>query len=466
MTPSLFCDTVLFREMRVIRTLLVALCLVLGCCVSAQAEVLVVNFDDQVQPVSAELVSRSIRLAEQKNAEALIITMRTPGGLVRSMQEMVERIFASRVPVIVYVSPSGAQAASAGFVILIAADVAAMAPGTNAGAAHPVALGLDEQKYKTLFQKAENDAAAYVRSIAEKRNRNIPLAEAAVRESRSFTETEALKDHLIDLVARDLDDLLQKLDGWKVKRLSGQEVTLHTKGQQIVRLEPTASERLLSFLANPNIALILAAIGLLCLYFEFNHPGAIIPAVVGGISLVLALYGFHLLPISITGVVLMLLGVGLFIAEAKVQGFGVLGVGGIVSLVIGALILVDTPDPALQIRPTIALAVAIPLAVVMYVILRLALRSRQQKVVTGELGIVGEVGVAQTEINPEGRVFVHGEWWTAVCESRIPSGERVRVVGVDGLRLRVEAVSPTAPRQASILDVDSNSKELKRATGD
>jgi membrane-bound serine protease (ClpP class) len=447
--------------MKLICSVLIGLGVALGCSASARADVLVLDFEDQVQPVSAELVSRAIDVAQQKKAEALIIRLRTPGGLVTSMQQIVERIFASPVPVVVYVAPSGAQAASAGFVILISADVAAMAPGTNTGAAHPVALGLDEEKNKTLFKKVENDAAAYVRSIAEKRGRNIELAEAAVRESRSYTEQEALHSHLIDMVARDVDELVRDLDGKTIKRLNGQEVTLHTKGQPVARIEPTTREQLLSFLANPNIALILAAIGLLCLYFEFNHPGAIVPAVVGGIALVLALYGFNLLPINLTGVVLMLLGVGLFIAEAKVQGFGILGVGGLLSLVIGSLILVDAPDPAIRIRPSIALAVVLPTAVAMFVILQLAFRSRRQKVVTGELGIVGEIGVTQTELNPQGRVFVHGEWWNAVSQSPILHGQRVRVVGVSGLTLMVEAISPPAPRPASILDADSTGHEQK-----
>lgn len=447
--------------MRLVRSLIIAGILTLGWSASAKAEILLLEFRDEVQPASAELVARAIRLAEDRQAECLIITLKTPGGLISSMTQIVESMFASRVPIVVYVSPSGAQAASAGFVILIAGDVAAMAPGTNAGAAHPVALGLDEEKYKTLFKKAESDAAAYVRSIAEKRQRNVALAEKAVVESRSFTETEALKENLINFVARDLDELIRKLDGWKVKRLSGEEVTLHTQGQALVRIEPTARERLLSFLADPNIALVLGAIGLLCLYFEFSNPGAIVPAVVGGICLVLALYGFHMLPINLTGVVLLILGVGLFIAEAKVQGFGILGVGGIISLVIGAMILVDAPDPAIRIQPEIALAVAIPMAVAMYLILYLALRSRQQKVVTGEIGLVGQVGVALTELNPEGRVFIHGEWWKAVSSSPVRPGQRVRVTEVKGLTLHVQAVDETALPPASIVPDEVQSQEPK-----
>lgn len=433
--------------MRAIRTLLMTLAVVLACVGLARAEIVLLDFNDEVHPGSAQLAARAIQVAAQSNAEALIIRLRTPGGLVSSMRDIVERILTSPVPIIVYVAPSGAQAASAGFFILMSADVAAMAPGSNTGAAHPVALGLDEERYKSLFQKVENDAAAYIRSIAEKRGRNITLAEAAVRESRSYTETEALKEDLIDFIANDLTDLLHKLDGWKLKRVDGREVTLRTSGQSIVPIRPTLRERLLSILADPNIALILAAIGLLCLYFEFNNPGAIVPAVVGGIALILALYGFNLLPINLTGIILMILAVGLFIAEAKVQGFGILGAGGVVSLVIGALILVDAPDPAIRIRPAIAIAVAVPLAVALYVILRLALRSRLQKVVTGELGMIGKIGVAQTEINPVGRVFIHGELWSARAESPIASGARVRVTGLSGLTLHVEAVEPWVPPQ-------------------
>jgi membrane-bound serine protease (ClpP class) len=447
--------------MKYVRSLIVALGVILGASAPVAADIFVMDFSDEVQPASAEFVSRALRAAEDAKAEALIITLNTPGGLATSMQEIVERILASRVPVVVYVSPSGAKAASAGFVILISADVAAMAPGTNTGAAHPVAIGLDEERNKTMFLKMENDASAYVRSIADRRGRNVELAVAAVRESKSYDVNVARQEKLIEIVAQNLDDLLKQLDGRQIRRWDGQEITLHTKGQRIVRVEPTTRERLLSFLANPNIALILGAIGLLCLYFEFNHPGAIIPAVVGGIALVLALYGFHLLPIDITGVVLIILALGLFIAEAKVQGFGILGVGGIVSMVIGAMILIDAPDPAIQIHKSVALAVAIPMAIIMIVVLRLAMRSREQKVVTGDLGMVGLVGVAETDIDPEGQIFVRGELWQAVSETRIVRRERVRVIGVDGLKLQVEAVHPTAPRQASIIEVSSENQMTK-----
>jgi len=437
------------------RAIVRAGCLTLLLCGMARADVHVVTFDDIVHPASAQLVERAIRVAEQAQSRALVITLRTPGGLVSSMREIVERILASRVPVVVYVSPSGANAASAGFFILIAADVAAMAPGTNTGAAHPVAIGMEQDR--TMYEKAENDAAAYIRSLAEKRGRNIELAEAAVRASRSYTETEALREGLIDLVARDLSDLLAQLDGRTIRRLNGETVTLRTKGEPVVRIEPTLRERVLSFLANPNIAFVLGAIGLLMIYFELNNPGAIIPAVVGTIALVLALYGFHLLPISLTGVLLLIIAVALFIAEAKIQSFGVLGAGGVVSMIIGALMLVDAPDPAIQIRRSIAFAIAIPTAVAMIVILRLAMKAREQKVVTGDLGMVGLIGTAETELNPEGQVFVRGELWSAVASSRIAKGERVRVVGIEGLKLRVEAMQPLEPpRQTSILDVARN----------
>jgi membrane-bound serine protease (ClpP class) len=439
----------------------VTLGIILGASAPVAAEIVVLNFDDEVQPVSAELVSRALKEAAKSNAEALIITLNTPGGLGASMQQIVEDILASRVPVVVYVSPSGAKAASAGFVILIAADVAAMAPGTNTGAAHPVAIGLDEERNKTMFRKMENDAAAYVRSIADRRQRNVELAHAAVVESKSYDVNTAQKEKLIDIVAQNLDDLLNQLDGRPVRRWDGQSVTLHTKGQRLVHIEPTWREQLLSFLADPNIALVLGAIGLLCLYFEFNHPGAIIPAVVGGISLVLALYGFHLLPINITGVALIVLALALFIAEAKVQGFGILGAGGIVAMVIGTMILIDAPDPAIQIHESIALAVAIPMAVIMVIVLRLAMRSREQKVVTGDLGMVGLVGVAETTIDPHGQVFVHGELWQAVSDMKIAQGEPVRVIGVEGLKLQVEAINPAAPRQASIVEVSAENRAEK-----
>jgi membrane-bound serine protease (ClpP class) len=439
----------------------VTLGIILGASAPVAAEIVVLNFDDEVQPVSAELVSRALKEAAKSNAEALIITLNTPGGLGASMQQIVEDILASRVPVVVYVSPSGAKAASAGFVILIAADVAAMAPGTNTGAAHPVAIGLDEERNKTMFRKMENDAAAYVRSIADRRQRNVELAHAAVVESKSYDVNTAQKEKLIDIVAQNLDDLLNQLDGQPVRRWDGQSVTLHTKGQRLVHIEPTWREQLLSFLADPNIALVLGAIGLLCLYFEFNHPGAIIPAVVGGISLVLALYGFHLLPINITGVALIVLALALFIAEAKVQGFGILGAGGIVAMVIGTMILIDAPDPAIQIHESIALAVAIPMAVIMVIVLRLAMRSREQKVVTGDLGMVGLVGVAETTIDPHGQVFVHGELWQAVSDMKIAQGEPVRVIGVEGLKLQVEAINPAAPRQASIVEVSAENRAEK-----
>ncbi len=421
---------------------------------TAKAEILVLDFDEVVQPISAEVFGRAVNLAERRGASALIVRLSTPGGLSTSMKQVVERMLASKTPIVVYVAPSGANAASAGFVILLASDVAAMAPGTNTGAAHPVALGLEQDR--TMFEKVENDATAYVRTIAEKRHRNVEFAEAAVRASRSYSDAQALDNKLVEIVARDLDDLLAKLDGFKVRRLDGGEVVLHTRGQVTSQVGRTVRERLLSFLANPNIALILGAIGLLCLYFEFNHPGAIVPAVVGIISLVLALYGFHLLPINLTGATLIVLAIGLFIAEAKIQGFGILGVGGILSLVVGATILVDAPDPAIQINRGVALSVAIPMAVIMVVVLRLAMRARQQKVSTGETGMIGLVGLAKTDLRPEGQIFVRGELWRARSQAPVLRGERIRVVDIDGLELLVEPLTAVSPgRQASITEPPS-----------
>ncbi|HKP11356.1 MAG TPA: ATP-dependent Clp protease proteolytic subunit, partial [Blastocatellia bacterium] len=286
---------------------------------AARADVLRLSLNDQITPASAELITSAIARAEREQAAALIITLNTPGGLDTSMREIISRIDTSRVPVIVYVAPSGARAASAGFLILMAADVAAMAPGTATGAAHPVTSdGRDFDK--TMGEKIVNDAAAYVRSHAERRGRDWQAAESTIRESKSFTEREALEKHLIEIVARDEADLLAQLDGRTITRFDGDKVTLALAGQSVTEITPSLRQRLLMALADPRIAFILFAVGALCVYFEFQHPGAIVPGVVGSVSVVLALYGFHMLPINLTGVLLLALAVGLFVLEAKVQG--------------------------------------------------------------------------------------------------------------------------------------------------
>jgi membrane-bound serine protease (ClpP class) len=424
----------------------------------ARAEILRLRLDDEITPASAELITSAIARAERANATALILELNTPGGLDTSMREIVSAILSSRVPVIVYVAPSGARAASAGFVILLSSDVAAMAPGTATGAAHPVmADGRDLDK--TMNAKVENDAAAYVRSLAEKRGRDPKAAESTIRESSSFTEREAMEKRLIDVVARDESDLLTQLDGRTIKRFDGTTIELSTPGEKIVVLSPTLRQSLLLALADPRIAFILFAIGALCVYFEFQHPGAVVPGVVGALAVVLALYGFHMLPINLTGVLLIGVAIALFILEAKVQGFGILGLGGIVAAVVGSLILIDVPNPELRLPVGLVLVVVIPFAIIMIVMIRLALRARQAKVTTGVAGMIGLIGRAETPVAPEGMVFVRSELWGARSQMNIARGETVRVVGITGLKLEVEAVRDQAvvPKKASAIDEQATS---------
>ncbi|HEX2489996.1 MAG TPA: nodulation protein NfeD [Blastocatellia bacterium] len=420
----------------------------------ARADVLHLKLDDQITPASAEVVASAVARAERDNASALIITLNTPGGLETSMREIISRVILSRTPVIVYVAPSGSRAASAGFVILISADVAAMAPGTATGAAHPVLIGGGEMS-KTMAEKVVNDAAAYVRSLAEKRNRDPQAAESTIRESRSFTEREALDKHLIDIVARDEWDLLAQLNGRAVTRFDGSRKVLQTANEKLTSIIPTFRQRLLMWLADPRIAFVLFAIGMLCVYFEFQHPGIIAPGVVGALAMVLALYGFHMLPINVTGALLIVVALGLFVLEAKVQGFGLLGLGGVVAAVIGSLILIDVPNPEMRLPLGLVLAVVIPFALILIVMVRLALRARHTRVATGLAGMIGLKGQAETAIEPEGRVFVRGELWRARSQTKIAAGENVRVVGVEGLMLYVDLAerdTGIAPKQASAID--------------
>jgi membrane-bound serine protease (ClpP class) len=419
---------------------------------NASGQVLRLKLDDQITPASAEVISTAITRAERDQASALLITLNTPGGLETSMREIVTRIVESRVPVIVYVGPSGARAASAGFVILLSSDLAAMAPGTATGAAHPVLMGGRDMD-KTMAEKVVNDASAYVRSFAEKRGRDPQAAESTIRESKSFTEREALESRLIEVIARDESELLDRADGRAI-RFGDVEQVLTTAGQPIVEFTPSLRQRLLMALADPRIAFVLFALGALCVYFEFQHPGAIVPGVVGSLAVVLALYGFHMLPINLTGVLLTGVAAALFVLEAKVQGFGILGFGGIVAAVIGSLILIDVPTPELRLPLALVLAVVIPFGVILVLMLKLALRARHQKITTGTAGMIGLRGRAETEIIPEGTVFVRGELWRARSPMKIARGESIRVTGVEGLMLEVEVEKDDAvePRKASALE--------------
>jgi len=396
-----------------------------------------IRLDIMIHHVSAEFVMRGIKHANETHAEAILLELNTPGGLENSMRDIVSAILNSSVPVITYVAPSGASAASAGFFILEAGDLAVMAPGTNSGAAHPVVLGGAEVG-KTMEAKIENDAAAYMRSIAGKRGRNSNLAEDAVRKSSSYSDKEALDGKLVDAVLSTPTDIFAKFDGKTIKRFNDTTTTLHLNNAELVPFTMPALESFFAWVADPNIAFILGAIGLACLYIEFTHPGLVAPGVVGAICLILAMYAFNLLPINSFGVLLILVGLALLALEVKMTSHGALGAVGILILVLGALLLVNSPWPQARIHLSTALSVAVPLGVIMVVLLRYAIAAKRRKAVTGEAGMVDSLGVAKTDLGPYGKVLVHGELWDGRADQQIARGTRVRVREVDGLTLVVE----------------------------
>lgn len=404
------------------------------------AEVLKIVVNDTIQPITEEYIGRAIADAERNHDQALLIEINTPGGLLESTRNIIEKIVASHVPVIIYVTPSGSRAASAGFFILESADVAAMAPGTNTGAAHPVTLGggkIDD----VMKEKMENDAAALMRSVAAKRGRNVEIAETAVRQSKSFTEQEALSQKLIDNVASSEEDLFKQLQGKTIKRFDGQTVTLNLVGQSIRDFDMTLKQRILSYLMDPNVAFILLAVGALALYAEFNHPGAVVPGTVGVIFILLAVFALNLLPTRFAALVLIFAAFAMFALEAKFSTHGVLALGGIVTLTLGGLLLVDAPIPEMRVHLFTAMAVSIPLGIITVFLMSIALKARANKIVTGPQGLIGEVGMAQTALSPQGKVFVHGEIWDAVGSTTIPSGQMVVIRNVDGLQLQVDPKS-------------------------
>ena len=405
----------------------------------SSADVLKIVINDAIQPVTAEFIGRAIDVATAKHDQAVLIEMTTPGGLVDSSRDIIDKIVTSPVPVIVYITPAGSRAGSAGIFILEAADVAAMAPGTNAGAAHPVTLfGTPDE---TMMKKIENDTAALMRSVTAKRGRNVELAESAVRESKSFTEQESLDKKLIDYVASSEQDLFRQMNGKTFKRFDGTSATLNLTGQPLRDYQMTLKERILSYIMDPNITLIILAIGALCLYVEFNHPGAVVPGTIGVIFIVLAAFAMHLMPIRYAALAMIFVAFLLFAAEAKFASHGVLTTGGIALLTLGGLLLVDAPIPEMRVRLVTALAVSVPLGLVTAFLMSIAVRARRNKIVTGKQGLIGEIGIAQTELAPNGKVFVHGELWDAVSTVSVSAGEQVVIRQVDGLTLRVDPVT-------------------------
>jgi membrane-bound serine protease (ClpP class) len=421
---------------------------------TGQAEVLKIVINDTIQPITEEYIGRAIDEAHARNAHALLIELNTPGGMVSATRNIIEKITNSPVPVIVYVAPTGARAGSAGIFILEAADVAAMAPGTNAGAAHPVLLvgPLPIKTDDEMKKKIENDSAALMRSVTSKRNRNIAAAESAVLESKSFTEQEALSQKLIDYVASSDEDLFRQLQGKPIKRFDGQAVTLNLAGQSVQYFGMTLKQRILDYLMDPDVAFVLLAIGLLALYVEFNHPGAVVPGTVGIVFILLAAFALNLLPTRFAALALIAGAFVLFALEAKFVSHGVLTTGGIVLLTLGGLLLVDAPIPEMRVHFLTSLAVSLPLGLITAFLMTIALRARRNKVVTGVQGLIGEVGVAQSVLAPLGKVFVHGEIWNAVSSSPVPAGARVLVQSVDGLQLEVAplpAAGGPTPTRAS-----------------
>lgn len=408
--------------------------------------VVVITLQGAVAPITAEYITRGIHYANRSGARAVILELSTPGGLDVSMRQIIRTILASGVPVIGYAYPSGARAASAGFYILMSCDVAAMAPGTNTGAAHPVMLG-GAQPGKIEEQKIQNDAAAYIRTLATRRGHNEKMALAAVLQSQSYTEQEALAGHLINLVAASPEQLLADLSGQPIRRINGQVQTLALAHARLVPFRMSLRERVLDM--NPDLAFALLAIGALCVYIEFTHPGIIVPGVAGIIMIAVGLFALSLLPLNWAAAGLLILAFILFILEAKFPSHGVLAIGGVVCMVIGAVFLVDTSVPALQVHLTVALGVALPIAGITVFLMRLVLRAHARKVTTGAQGLVGALAVARTALTPEGTVRVHGEIWRARSGTPVAAGESVRVRALEGLLLEVEpAGEPASPAQS------------------
>ena len=391
-----------------------------------------------ITPPIAEYILQNIDASAKASSDGLIILLDTPGGLDLAMRDIAKGILNSSIPVIVYVYPSGARAASAGVIITIAAHIAAMAPGTNIGAAHPVGLGIGGTD-KTMMKKVENDAVAYVRGIAAKRGRNAEWVEKSVRQSESITAEEALKLKVIDFVAPDLNSLMEQMDNKEVSLISGKRI-IKTKGAIINEKKMGTRQRILAAISDPNIAYILFLVGLAGLYFELAHPGVILPGIIGGISLILAFFALQTLPVNYAGVLLILFGVILFIAEIKVISHGLLTVGGIISLVLGSLLLFESPDPALRVSWSVMIPTLTVICLFFASIVALVLKAQMRRKLTGKEGMMGEEGKAVTDVYETGKVFIKGEYWNASSDKPVEKGRKVRIAKVEGLIIKVEEI--------------------------
>ena len=401
----------------------------------------VIRIEESINPGTAAFLARGTQQAVEDDAVLIVVQLDTPGGLVSSMRTMVKTIMNSPIPVVVYVSPSGAQAASAGVFVVMAADIAAMAPGTNIGAAHPVVAGGKEMD-ETMDTKMVNDLVAFIKSIANKRDRNADWAEEAVRKSVSITAEEALRLNVVDLIAKDMNDLLLKLEGWPVQTKEG-EKKLALKGLSTESVQENLRDKILKTISNPNIAYILMLIGLAGLYFELSHPGAIFPGVIGGISLILAFYAFQTLSVNYAGVLLILLGAILFLLEIKVTSYGLLSIGGVICLTLGSIMLFNTGTTGLRVSWSVLIPAVLVISGFFITVAFLAVRAHMAKPRTGYQGLIGEIAVAKESLAPEGKVFVHGELWNATSEDIVPVGTRVEVIGVENLLLKVRKIGDT-----------------------
>lgn len=410
--------------------------LVTGIAFAGSGEIVIIPVSDAIGPGIADFVSRGIARADDQNAACVIIELDTPGGLAEAMREIVMSIYAAKTPVVVFVSPSGARAASAGVMITLAADIAAMAPGTNIGAAHPVATG-GKEIGGVMSEKVTNDMVAYVKSIAEKRGRNAEWAEKAVRESVSVTENEALEGNIVDIVAADMDDLIRQIDGYRVEGKG----ELRLSGAMRNRLEESLRTKILKTISDPNIAYILMMIGLAGLYFELSHPGAIFPGVVGGIALILAFFSFQTLPVNTAGVLLILLSIILFILEIKVVSYGLLSIAGVVSLLLGSLMMFEGESPQSQLSWHVLVPTLVVVSIFFVVLASLAFKAQISRPRTGGGGLVTEIGIVKKRIDPEGKVLIHGELWYARASEPIEEDVKVRVVAVENLVLTVERLT-------------------------
>lgn len=428
---------------RYLITILFAFMIIEGGYLFSNDLVYVIKVNTAIQPISAQYITDNINKAEDEGAVLFVIEQDTPGGLGESMRAIIQKMLKSKIPVVVYVTPSGARAASAGFFILMAADIAVMAPGTNTGAAHPIPLvdsgqGKESELTKTMMKKLESDSTAFMKSIVEKRGRNVELALKAVSESSSFSAQEALENKIIDYVCKDRDELIKTLNGKKIKLFNNKEITIKLDKPYVKIVEMDKRLKFLSLLADPNVTFILLGIAMLGIFFELSNPGLILPGIVGAVCLVLFFFSVQILPVNLAGIIFIIIAILMFILEAKVQSYGMLTIGGIISMIVGGLMLIDAPREEIGVSISVLVPVVVLAAIITVFLLTLAINAHRTKPKTGKEGLIGMVGIAKTDINIEGKVFVFGELWDAYSDEHISQGDKVIISKVEGFKIFVK----------------------------